>query len=1107
MADLLVWVLMRASRSLLHRLLPTCSRAAGVIAFALLLGLARTDSARAAPAHPGWELTALSTPTNSYPSSAGAEERGPALMLVFTNVGAASTQGTLRIEDTLPAGVGVPAGRQASGSYQLGDPLEAKALACSVAGQVVTCVGSGPMVSGALGQIRIPLQTPATTQVLENEATISEGGAEAVRATNPINVSNLESGFGFAPGAAGMRFLATTSEGGAAVLAGSRPFQASIGIGFDTKQAPGGEFFATDGGVKDLRATLPKGFVVNPQATRRQCTESELENPGRHFTSCPPSSQVGSVTLRQSLVGLPTVASYPLYNMVSPFGSAAELGFPAVINGIYVHILGRLNGAGQYELAADSNDISAKTTLAGIEVNLWGNPSDPAHDSLREVCAASGSGDKEEEKLECSTEGSEGFLTMPSHCGPAGTLDVSIASWNHPASFLSGSTPTADANGEPVGTDGCNQLAFEPTTSSLTTTDLSDSPSGLQFDLHLPQASGAESRATANLRDVTVALPDGLAVNPAAGNGLDDCSEAEIELHGPNPATCPDASKLGTAEIVTPLLEQPLVGSVFLAKPFENEFHSLLALYLVVDQPRTGVVLKLPGEVRLDPVSGRLTTTFAENPELPFEDLRLSLFGGAQGMLTTPLACGTQTTTTTLTPWSSPEGADVRVADSFDIARPAGGSGACPSTEAEAPAAPAFSAGSFSPQAGAYSPFSLRISRADGTQRIAGIDAVLPKGLLGRVAGIPYCPEAAIAVARSREFAEGGRLEQAAPSCPAGSEVGTVQVTAGSGISPVPVDGRIYLAGPYKGAALSLVIVTPAVVGPFDLGAVVTRVALYVDPVTAQLRAISDPLPRILQGIPLDLRSIELNLGRPRFMVNPTSCEPAEVSGFALTQPGGAVPLSDHFQVGACRGLRFKPKLALSLFDAPPRRGGHPALRAVVTTPVGQANIGRAAVTLPRTEFLENAHIRDVCTRAQYAARACPPRSIYGRARAWTPLLGAPLEGPVYLRSSNHKLPDLVASLDGQIHLDLNGRIDSLGGRVRNTFEAVPDAPVTKFELVMSGRSKGLLVNNTDLCSAKPRASARFTGQNGKVSEASPRVRVKGCGGGKGKARKPGKRG
>jgi hypothetical protein len=405
-----------------------------------------------------------------------------------------------------------------------------------------------------------------------------------------------------------------------------------------------------------------------------------------------------------------------------------------------------------------------------------------------------------------------------------------------------------------------------------------------------------------------------------------------------------------------------------------------------------------------------------------------------------------------------------------------------------------------SPLAGAYSPFVLRLARPDGTQHFTGIETTLPEGLTGKLAGVSYCPEAGIAQAKSREAPEKGKLEQQSPSCPAPSEVGVVKVTAGSGITPFPVSGHAYLAGPYKGAPLSLVAIVPAVAGPFDLGTVVSRVALRVDETTARIHAVSDPLPTIREGIPLDVRSIEIRLDRPSFTVNPTSCEVKAIEGSVTTQAGQSAALNNRFQVGECGKLAFKPKLKLSLKGST-QRGKNPALKAVLTQPAGQANISSAAVTLPKSELIDNRHINNPCTRVQFNEGAgngaqCPPGSILGYAKAWSPLLEAPLAGPVYFRSNGgeRELPDVVASLDGQVHLNVVGYIDSVHrkgsevSRVRNTFATVPDAPVSKFVLELKGGKHGLLQNGANLCKVDNVATVKLGAQNGKVAELSPTI-------------------
>jgi hypothetical protein len=424
-----------------------------------------------------------------------------------------------------------------------------------------------------------------------------------------------------------------------------------------------------------------------------------------------------------------------------------------------------------------------------------------------------------------------------------------------------------------------------------------------------------------------------------------------------------------------------------------------------------------------------------------------------------------------------------------------------------------FTAGAESPLAGAYSPFVFRLGRKDGTQHITGVEATLPEGVLGKLAGISYCPEAGISQAIGREAPERGKEEIASPSCPSSSEVGTVNVTAGSGISPVPVSGHVYLAGPYKGAPLSFVVIVPAVTGPFDLGTVVDRIALHVGEYDARIHAVADPLPTIRDGIPLDVRSIEVRLNRPNFTLNPTSCEVKAIEGVASTQAGQSVALQNRFQVGECGRLAFKPKISLALSGATGRTG-HPALKATVTYPSkGEyANIARAQVSLPHAEFLHQAAIADACTKPVLEAHACPAKTQYGKVRVWTPLLEKPLEGPVYLVGGyGYKLPAMVTELNGQIRVLLVGKVDTgKSGGIRNTFESVPDAPLQKFVLQLHGGKHGLLENSENLCEKPRKAGASFTAQNGKTLKLTPKIsnscKSKSKGGSKGKKGAKGKK-
>jgi hypothetical protein len=886
--------------------------------------------------------------------------------------------------------------------------------------------------------------------------------------------------------------------------------------------------------VKDVVVEAPAGLIGNPTVlpTCRLVELSDAEN-------CPSESQLGTVRIDEVLCFSPTFC-FPfseatgLFNMVPPPGAPARFGFYA--SGTIVSLDAHLRSDSDYGISIDGTNVPEAVALIGTKVTLWGVPSDLAHTPERhcvgEPQTTGGCPKTEEEEGRSFYHEPRAFLRLPTSCTGPEHFALQTDSWFNPGAFNpDGSPDLADPNWkragfithrtpaegeEPVGNSGCDQVPFEPGISVSPSTDQADSPTGLEVDLTMPQdcwdsfATVEEAEAaicSSDLRNAVVTLPKGMSVNPSSADGLGACTTAQIGLIGtgfeaPNPIHfsdepqhCPDSSKIGTAAIDTPLLDHPLNGSVYLAAQHDNPFGSLLAMYLVIEDPASGTIVKLPGLVEAK-ADGQLVTTFTDQPQLPFEALHLDLFGGSRAALINPPSCGSHSAEAIFAPWSG--GAPVSVGSSFTLTQGPNGQPCPPKPLAFDPK---LTAGTQSPLAGAFTPFNLRMTREDATQRLTGLSLTPPPGLLASLKGITYCPEATLAQISGAEGT--GAAQIADPSCPASSQVGTVTAGAGAGPNPFFTEaGRVYLAGPYKSAPLSLAVVAPAVAGPFDLGNVVVRNALQIDPETAKITAVSDPIPTIIHGIPLDLRDLRVNLDRPNFTLNPTSCDPMSVNATVAGSEGASADLSDHFQVGECGALAFKPELTLRL-KGKTKRTGHPALRATLTMPQRgpNADIAKAAVTLPHSEFLAQAHIRTICTRVQYAAGSgggeeCPKGSVYGHARAFTPLLDQPLEGPVYLRSSNHPLPDLVASLGGQIHIDLVGRIDAPNGGIRNTFEAVPDAPVSKFVLTMQGGSKGLLENSTDLCKGTHRATARFDGQNGKLHDLRPKVKAD-CGKGK----------
>lgn len=805
--------------------------------------------------------------------------------------------------------------------------------------------------------------------------------------------------------------------------------------------------------ARDIVVDLPPGLTGNPTVAS-ECAFVDLVVAGGG-TACSPESQVGMVFVEAE----PFNINVPLYNVAHGPDTPALLGFS--YEGVTPLITAGVR-PGDYRIFSGSL-IPQTIGIIGFKVFIWGVPADPIHDPQRFDPNAGGPGIGGYGVKSAMPR--RPFMTSPTSC-PA-TPSTFIAhgdSWQNPDKFAEQSVGS-DLDGTPFVFEGCEALPFTPSVTAQPSSGRAAAPTGVDVDVKVPQNESPDGLSTAHVRKTVITFPRGVTVSASSANGLGACSSAQIKLGSNEAPACPDSAKIGTVSIKTPLLEEELHGNLILAKQFDNPFNSLLAVYIAVNGP--GFYLKLPGRVDADPDTGQVTTTFDNTPQLPFEELKANLNGGPGAPLQAPDACGTYNSHVEMTSWASDVPVSMNTPMTFDEGCHASGF------------KPSLRAGTASPIAGSPSTFTLQVTRQDGEQNVVGIQATLPEGLLAKLAGVGLCPEA----------------QAAGGECPASSQVGITTVGAGGGPLPVyvPEPGKaptaVYLAGPYKGAPYSLVVKVPAQAGPFDLGTVTVRNALHIDPGTAQVTSTSDPLPQLLQGIPVAYRDIRVEVNRPDFTLNPTSCDPMVVTSTISSIQGATATPSSRFQSSACGRLGFKPKLAIR-FSGPTHRRAHPKLRAVLRMPKGGANISRAQVTLPKTEFLENAHIQTICTRVQYRADACPAKSVYGYARVWTPLLDEPLQGPVYLRSSNHELPDLVASLDGQIHIDLPGRIDAVNARIRNTFWAVPDAPVSKFVLTMQGGKKGLLVNNTELCKTTPRFTALFDAQNGKTHDIQPVVKT-----------------
>jgi hypothetical protein len=894
-----------------------------------------------------------------------------------------------------------------------------------------------------------------------------------------FGVGSAGASFGFRPGAEGFSVALVNRDGSPDVQAGSHPYTFTTSFLMNTQPAPFGGS-VSDQNLKDLHVALPAGLTGNPSVTTK-CLPVQLQLLGLHESAkgCPVSSQVGMIELHFTFIeGLGLWI--PVYNMATPANKTALFGF--VILGVEVFIDTGVRTGEDYGLTSSLTNTSAGLPLEGSKLVLWGDPADPSHDAQRctnpglfsGVCE--GAPGEEAYAPHSANLSLRPLFSMPTSCGGPLTVGVSANSWQEPDSFVQDSF-------ELPAVEGCERVPFSPTVNVAPDSAVAGAPTGLSVDMRFPQEEGPGGLAEANMKKAVVTLPAGMAVSPSAADGLVACSEEEIGLHNAGAASCPDASKVGTVEIHTPVLEKPLVGSVYLAQQGNagvaqgsNPFGSLLALYLVAEG--SGVRIKVAGEVKADPVTGQLTTVFDNNPQQPIGELKLSFFGGPRAALVNPPSCGSYTADAQLSPWSGTP--PVETSSSFQVTQGCHGS----------QFAPGFVAGTTNNQAGGFSPLSVTFSRTDQDEGLGGVKVTTPPGLLGLLKTVPLC----------------GEPQAAAGTCGDESLIGHTTVGAGPGSNPVYIGGKVYLTGPYKGAPFGLSIVVPAVAGPFNLGTVVVRAAISVDPHTAALTVTSDPLPTILQGIPLQVRTVNVTVDRPGFIFNPTDCEPLSVGGVVTSTQGVQAAVSSRFQAANCAALGFAPKLVASAPAATSRSGGA-ALDVKVAYPSGaQANIHSVKVTLPKQLPARLSTVQQACPAATFEANpaSCGEGALIGTGTASTPIFAAPLTGPAYLVShGGESFPDVVVVLQGQgVTVDLVGNVFiAKSGATSATFANVPDAPITAFDLSLpEGPHSGLSAVGS-LCAEPLSMPTTITGQNGAQLTQTTKISVSGCP----KAKKKGK--
>jgi hypothetical protein len=876
---------------------------------------------------------------------------------------------------------------------------------------------------------------------------------------------------------------------------------------FRLKKDPEGKLPST---TSDIFFELPPGLVGNPGVVPT-CATAQLV--GNNKTSCPQVSQVGVTEVELfDADGNKFSFREPVFNMQPRYGEPARFGFIAEV--VPVIIDTELRPDREYAVIAKAEGASSLVPLLSANTTIWGTPADESHDDERmtpyEAIGNNGSPETPNGRRPAGLVPVP-YMLNPTRCGQEQGISITAIPYALPELEAKAFAPL------PSNT-GCGLLDFEPDLSIVPTTEQAETGSGLDAELNFP-TDGLEHPnllGSDEQKRVEVTLPEGVTVNPSeAAGGLGVCSEEDFEAETaaslPNEG-CPETAKIGTVTARTPLLQEQLEGGLFLAKPYENPSGTLLAIYMVLKSAERGVVVKLPGKVETDPKTGQLKTTFDNIPQAPVSNFHLHFREGARAPLVTPDSCGHYESTAVFTSWG---GKTLTTHPSFDITKGVNG-GPCP-TGGLPPFKPGLIAGSINNAAGRFSPFNVRLSRNDGEQEITHFSIKLPPGLVGKLAGVPYCPEAGIQQAKERTGPHGGEEELNDPSCPAASETGRSLAGAGVGSVLAYAPGKVYLAGPYHGSKLSIVAITAAKVGPFDLGTVVVREALQINPETAEVfidATGSDPIPHIIAGIPVHLRDIRAYVDKPEFVLNPTDCTRTSTAStvlgsgldFVSEADDNPITVTSPFQAADCAALPFKPQLTMRLKGGT-HRGAHPAFSAhLQMNGIGESGIASAQVTLPHSEYIENAHFNTICTRVQFKAgngngEQCPQGSIYGHAKAVTPILAEPLEGPVFLRSSEHPLPDLVVALhNSQVDFDLVGRVDSVkSGGLRNTFESSPDAPVSSFDIQLEGGSKGLFVNSANLCAKKHYAKANFTGQNGKAYDTKPVLAVKCKGKGQGR--------
>jgi hypothetical protein len=1046
-----------------------------VLALASAVAASANAEVACSECEPWWRINQSTLPGNLPPGGEGQ------IAVIAEDRGDAGLHSEVVLSDKLPAGLEAKSVTLGGGILSIAFEFLAEAM-CTVEARAVTCRVPEEFISLLkLETAYSHLELFVNVKVLEgarsgeeNVVTVSGGGAARESLARPITVSAAPTPFGVEH----YELRPEGPDGAPVTQAGAHPFQLTtvltLNQGSEAKKPPAA--------AKDLRFELPQGLIGNPTPFPECPLTKFTGNAGEGQNFCPDDTVVGVASASISFPvseGHPVTITAPLFALVPSTGEPARFGFDVFNTLVYLDTSVRTGG--DYGVTVTAKNISEIAGFISSRVTFWGVPGDPRHDSVRGWNCI----DPQEHAPACAATEQAApppLLTLPTSCGEVVHTSVTADSWQNEGAFTAPLEYSfLDGLGRVASMTGCNRLPFSPEIKVAPDLEDASTPTGLSVDVHVPQGSAVNGKGIAEsaVKKIEVALPSGVTINPGGAGGLQACAllsgkaaaqeqlEAEgrisgIDLETRQPANCPQQSKIATAKITTPLLPNPLEGAVYLAKPDplgtlepgDNPFNSLVAMYLVAEDPTAGVLVKLKMHVTLDEATGRVTA-IVESPQLPFEDAELHFFGGGRAPLATPDRCGVYTADASFTPWSG--SAPVASSSVFTITHGPNGS-ACPSNPR--PFTPELNVGMTNNQAGGYSELRTTMGHPDEDQDLGGLKMALPRGLMGTLANVKLCPEP--------EAAEG--------TCGPESLIGHTTVTAGFGSTPAIVSrpGNVYITTGYKGAPYGLSIANPAETGPFDLekgtkcDCVVVRAKVEVDPHTAQLVITSDPLPQMIDGIPLDLQHVSVQIDRPEFTFNPTSCAKMKIEGSMSGSEGAVTPISEPFQATNCAALPFKPGFSAATSGKYNKADGA-SLKVVVTSAPGQANIHEVHVELPKKLPSRLSTLQQACLQAQFESdpASCPPGSVVGSAVAYTPVLPVPLKGPAYFVShGGAKFPELIVVLQGYgVTVDLAGEtFISKAGVTSSTFKSVPDVPVTRFELTLPRGPHSALGANANLC-------------------------------------------